>query len=379
MRRVVPVAIVAALIVAGLAISFSVGVGDGNTAFVDSAVWEALEEQPDVEVYIALRKLDVPLAEQEGEMRKEHAATVQASVFSALSSEDFDVTRRFRYTAALTGRITKNGVALAAALPDVLGIVIPGLGTRNAETVTQETGLAIGTLTGSINLLIEQIVVDGAVVDEILAPVTNGQVSIPELGVDQDLALDGSFNFAHLSLPQYPMLVSVEVQAAGFRPTTGANYLVLYRGLGPIFTPRLELGNEPKLTDSCPDLLAAPPFELSAARGGHARRCAERAGLVEREVYEALEQEEWVAVFVSLRQPEFSGAESTEQRILDFVAGIQDEVLQALSAQEFVVTARPEASPSLTGLVSQRGIDHLVSHEVVERVVLGAVSRSTDY
>ena len=165
------------------------------------------------------------------------------------------------------------------------------------------------------------------------------------------------------------MLASVEVQADGYRPTTGANNFVLYRGLGAIFTPRLELGNEPKLTDPCPDLLATPPIELSAARGGHARLCAELAGLVERVVYEALEQEEWVEVFVSLRQPDFSSEERTEQ-LLKYVAAIQAEVLLALSEQEFVVTIRPETSASLTGLVSTRGIDKLVAHDAVVGVVL---------
>lgn len=261
MKIFVPVAIVAVLVVAGVAISLNVGGGDGSdaersTAFVDPAVWEALEEQADVEVYIALRELDVPLAEQDAEMRKAHAASVQASVYSALSSDDFDTTYQFRDTAALTGRITKSGVALAAALPDVLGIIIPGQGKGGVEPVTPETGVASGTLTGTISLLVEQVVVDGVIVEEILAPVTSGRVSIPELGVAQELALDGSYNFTDLSLPRYPMLVSVEVRADGYRPTTWASYIVLHPDSGPIFTPRIESGDAPMLIDPCPDLVA---------------------------------------------------------------------------------------------------------------------------
>lgn len=373
MMRFVPIAIVAVLVVAGVVISLSVGGGENDaqrpTAFVDPAVWEALEERDEVEVYISLRKLDVPFAEQDGEMRKAHAASVQASVYAALSSEDFDTTRQFRDTAVLTGHITKNGVVLAAALPDVLGIVIPGQGKGDVETVTQETRLAVGTLSGTISVVVKKVIVDGVVVEEILEPVANGRVTIPELGVAQELALDGSFNFSDLSMPRDPMLISVEVQADGYRPTTWANYIVLYPDTGPHFTPRIELGEEPKLIDSCPGLLATPPMELSAAMGGHARLCAELAGLVEREVYEALEQEAWVDVFVSLRQPDFSGAERSQQ-LLEYVAGVQDQVLQALTAQEFVVTGRPESSASLTGRVSPRGIGNLMFHEAVERVVL---------
>ena len=122
--------------------------------------------------------------------------------------------------------------------------------------------------------------------------------------------------------------------------------------------------------DSCEELLATPPMQLSAARGVHGRLCAEQVGLIEREVYEALELEEWVEVLVSLRQPEFADAERTERRVLEYAAEIQDEVLQALSDQEFAVSIRPESSASLTGRVSPRGIDKLVAHEAVVGVVL---------
>ena len=135
MKRFLPIAIVAVLITAGVAISLSVGGGGGSqaqesTAIVDQEVWEALEEQAEVEVYISLRKLDIPLAEQTTETRRAQAAAVQANVLSVLSSEDFKPTRQFTTIAALSGRITMSGVTLAAAHPDVIGIAVPGVGER---------------------------------------------------------------------------------------------------------------------------------------------------------------------------------------------------------------------------------------------------------
>ncbi len=135
MKRVLPFAILAVLIAAGVGVSLTVGSSGGDedqvsTAIVDPAVWDALTVQDEVEVYISLRKLEVPLQEQTTEMRKTHAAELQAGLLAFLPSEEFELTYQFPVTAALTVRITKDGVSQAAAHPDVVGIVVPGTGTR---------------------------------------------------------------------------------------------------------------------------------------------------------------------------------------------------------------------------------------------------------
>ena len=132
MKRILPVAIVAVLIAASVAISLNVGGGstEGTSDIVDLAVWEALEEQDEIEVYVGLRKLNIPLAEQTTEMRRAHAATVQATVLSALSAEEFELKFQYSTIPSFVGYITKAGVRQLAAHPDVRGIVIPGVGER---------------------------------------------------------------------------------------------------------------------------------------------------------------------------------------------------------------------------------------------------------
>lgn len=359
MIRVVPFVLLTAL----FAVACSSTTPESDV-LVDPAVLDVLEEASEVEVLVSLKPPDVPAEHRTMEIRSKDFAERWARVMDALGDGDFEVRIEYDQAAAVSGTLTRDGLVVLSEHSDVEGV---SLSARGREVT--EAAPAIGTLTGTISRLVEQIFEGQVVVEEITEPVTNGTVSIPELGVEQPLGPDGSFSFRRLEFSRDHMLVSVEVEAEGFRPTTWANYLVLSAGTGPNFTPRIEFGDEPYLIDPCPDLLATPPLELSAAQGGHARLCAELAGLVERVVYEALEQEEWVEVFVSLRQPDFSSEERTEQ-LLKYVAAIQAEVLLALSEQEFVVTIRPETSASLTGRVSPRGIDKLVAHEAVVGVVL---------
>jgi hypothetical protein len=71
------------------------------------------------------------------------------------------------------------------------------------------------------------------------------------------------------------MLISFEIEADGYRPTTWANWVVLATGASWNFTPTLEVGNEPKIIDYCAGLLATPQVELSAALGRQAALCAQ--------------------------------------------------------------------------------------------------------
>ena len=100
------------------------------TAIIDPAVLDALEEQDEVDVYIALRQLDLPLSERTLELRTEHTAAVQASVLSVLTPADFTLTYQYPISPALTGRITQSGVQKLASHPDVRGVVLPVEGER---------------------------------------------------------------------------------------------------------------------------------------------------------------------------------------------------------------------------------------------------------
>ena len=79
MTRIVPVGILAALIVAGVVLSLTGGAESGfqpqgSTVVVGQSVWEALEEQPSVQVLIGLRQPDVPLAERTTDIMRQNTA-----------------------------------------------------------------------------------------------------------------------------------------------------------------------------------------------------------------------------------------------------------------------------------------------------------------
>lgn len=134
MKRIIPFAIVAVLIAASVAISLSVGGAESeaqrSTAVVDPAVWEALEEQAEIEVYISLTKLDTPLDEQTTEVRRAHAAAVQARVLRSLTAADISSVRNLRLAPAISATITASGLEKLAAHPDVEAVLIPGFGER---------------------------------------------------------------------------------------------------------------------------------------------------------------------------------------------------------------------------------------------------------
>ena len=123
MKRILPVAIVAVLIVAGVTLSLSVGAGGGSQAPANQAtirvdVWEAVESGEAVEVYIAVRP---------------PAGSAQLNILTALGPEDFQLTYAFeRY--GLVGLVTESGLRILAKHPDVRGVEIPYPGTWNLGT-----------------------------------------------------------------------------------------------------------------------------------------------------------------------------------------------------------------------------------------------------
>ncbi len=92
------------------------------TAVIDPALLEALETQAEVEVFIYLKELDLPIAEWTTEMRRQNAAERQARVFSVLTDSDFTLIHQFEISPALSGYITKSGVQKLANHPDVVGV-----------------------------------------------------------------------------------------------------------------------------------------------------------------------------------------------------------------------------------------------------------------
>lgn len=92
------------------------------SAVIDPRVWDRLEREEELTVYISLRKPGTPLLEQTVEERVQHAHAVQESVLRSLTADDFSVTHRFPVTAGLGGRINTTGVEKLAQHPDVLSI-----------------------------------------------------------------------------------------------------------------------------------------------------------------------------------------------------------------------------------------------------------------
>ena len=127
MTRIVPVGILAALIVAGVVLSLTGGAESGfqpqgSTVVVGQSVWEALEEQPSVQVLIGLRQPDVPLAERTTDLMRQNTAEVAARVLAELIEDDFVLIHQFEISAALGGNVTRSGVEKLAAHPDVVSI-----------------------------------------------------------------------------------------------------------------------------------------------------------------------------------------------------------------------------------------------------------------
>ena len=119
---------------------------------VDPAVWEALEEQAEIEVYISLRKLDIPLDEQTTEMRREHASNVQARVLRSLTAADISSVHELRFTPAISATITASGLEKAAVKAlrtnrdkraERLFQEAIAAGTRNPNTYHQYAGLLL--------------------------------------------------------------------------------------------------------------------------------------------------------------------------------------------------------------------------------------------
>lgn len=247
-----------------------------SDVYVDPAVLDALEQASEVEVLVFLKPPGISAEQQTIELRSQDFSERWARVMDALVEGDFEVRLEYDQVAAISGTLTRGGLEVFREHSDVERVTLSGQGTAVSEAAP-----AIGTFTGTISLVVDQIVVDGwegdRVVRDILEPVTNGIVTILELGVGQPLGADGSFSFRHLEMSEDHMLVSVQVQADGYRPTTWANRLVLSPDVGPDFALRIELGEEPMLTDYCAELLAAPEGSLSEKGHLHAQLCQEPA------------------------------------------------------------------------------------------------------
>jgi subtilisin len=92
---------------------------------------------------------------------------------------------------------------------------------------------------------------------------------------------------------------------------------------------------------------------------------------VQQEVFDALETEAWVEVFVALREPAAARAASVDLPALrQQVAADQEDVLSDLTDADFQVIHGYDAIPSLFGRVSAAGAEKLAAHPNVVRVYL---------
>ncbi len=127
-------------------------------------------------------------------------------------------------------------VIVAALLLLASGVASTG------STAAQETTPASATLTGTAYRLVYQTIVDGYVVDETKEPVTDGRIAIPELGIDEPLAANGSFRFTNLPVSGNPDVLT-DVTVIFTAPNLGSYTFLnlrLYPGAGgPILRPLL--------------------------------------------------------------------------------------------------------------------------------------------
>jgi subtilisin family serine protease len=94
-----------------------------------------------------------------------------------------------------------------------------------------------------------------------------------------------------------------------------------------------------------------------------------RDGKVQPEVFEALETEAWVEVFVALREPPAATVAPLNLPALwQEVAADQEDLRSGLSGADFQMLHRYDAIPSLFGRVSAAGIEKLAAHPHVVRV-----------
>ncbi len=113
---------------------------------------------------------------------------------------------------------------------------------RSGVAGAQDPTPAFAILTGTAYRLVDQTIIDGVIHDQTQVPVTDGRIAIPELGIDQPLAADGSFHFSDLPVsadPDNPTEVTVIFTAPGLGSYT-FEHVGLYPGTGgPILTPQM--------------------------------------------------------------------------------------------------------------------------------------------
>ena len=123
----------------------------------------------------------------------------------------------------------------------ILGLLLLTAGTAGVARAQEETPV-FGTLTGTAYRLVDQTIVDGVIVDEIEVPVTNGRIAIPELGIDEPLAADGTFSFSDLPVssdPDNPTEVTVIFTAPGLGSYTYEHLRLRPGTVGPNLTPQM--------------------------------------------------------------------------------------------------------------------------------------------
>jgi len=120
---------------------------EGSDIYIDPAIWEALEDESSVEVYIALRGLEALLDETTLAELRQHAGTARERVLSALGPEDFELVHAHELF-VLAGRVTESGLVILIDHPDVRGVEIPGTGEtwvrREILARDRSRGLAAG-------------------------------------------------------------------------------------------------------------------------------------------------------------------------------------------------------------------------------------------
>ena len=102
---------------------------EASTAIIDPAIWDALETETAVDVLISLRELDLPMSQLTTELRRQHAADIQATVLSILTENDFVLAIQYEISASLAGRVTRSGMEKLAVHPGVVGIGLDAPGT----------------------------------------------------------------------------------------------------------------------------------------------------------------------------------------------------------------------------------------------------------
>ncbi len=99
-----------------------------DESVVDANVISEVIQSGEARVFVALTELDVPFEDRTTDAMETHTATVQASILSVLTPDDFTLAQQFPISAAISGTVTESGLEKLSKHPNVIHVGLIGGG-----------------------------------------------------------------------------------------------------------------------------------------------------------------------------------------------------------------------------------------------------------